>query len=75
MRFVVLAPLLPRKWHVFHTLTDNVQMACNLYSLASCDVTVIDILAMPYFNSTSITAGSAAEQASARKKEKYYSGA
>ena len=35
------------------------------------NVTVTDTLAMSYLNSTSITAGCAAEQASARKEEKY----
>ena len=35
------------------------------------DVTVTDTLAMSYFNSTSVTAISATEQASARKEEKY----
>ena len=35
------------------------------------DVTVTDTFALSYLNSTSVTAGSAAEQASARKEEKY----
>ena len=74
MLFVVLASLLSRNRQANYVLTKNVLMARHLLlgklgKNAIWDVTVTETLAMSYLNSTSATAGSAAEQASARKEK------